>query len=125
MPAIEPAGSAPHPSLQTTLTRRSLNFAGLLCCAGLLGYAWYVQGILRVDPCPLCIFQRVGVAAIGALFVMAWLHAPKSIGARIYGVLLAGAALLTPAVAALRAVIPPPPPDAPPAPRATPDYTLA
>lgn len=100
MPVIEPAGGPPRRSLRAMLTRRSLNFAGLLCCVGLLGYAWYAQGILRVDPCPLCIFQRIGVATIGALFLMAWLHAPKAIGARIYGVLLAGAALLTMAVAA-------------------------
>jgi len=81
-------------------TRRSLNLAGLLCCAALLGYAWYVQGVLRIDPCPLCIFQRVGVAATGVLFLMAWLHSPNGWGARAYGVLIALAALLTMAIAA-------------------------
>ena len=81
-------------------TRRSLNLAGLLCCVALLGYAWYVQGVLRIDPCPLCIFQRVGVAATGALFLMAWLHSPNGWGARAYGVLIALAALLTMAIAA-------------------------
>jgi protein dithiol:quinone oxidoreductase len=82
------------------LTRRSLNLAGLLACAGLLGYAWYSQGVLKVEPCPLCIFQRVGVAATGVFFLMAWLHSPNGVGARIYGVLIALAALLTLAVAA-------------------------
>lgn len=81
-------------------TRRSLNLAGLLCCAGLLAYAWYTQGVLRVEPCPLCIFQRIGVAACGALFLMAWLHSPNGWGARAYGVLIAGAAVLTMAIAA-------------------------
>ena len=81
-------------------TRRSLNLAGLLCCAALLTYAWYSQGVLRVEPCPLCIFQRVGVAACGALFLMAWLHSPNGWGARAYGVLIAGAAVLTMAIAA-------------------------
>ncbi len=82
------------------VTRRSLNLAGLLCCAGLLSYAWYTQGVLRVEPCPLCIFQRVGVAACGALFLMAWLHSPNGWGARAYGALIAGAAVLTMAIAA-------------------------
>jgi protein dithiol:quinone oxidoreductase len=81
------------------ITRRALNFFGLLCCAALLGYAWYVQGVLKVDPCPLCIFQRIGVAALGAVFLMAWLHAPNLFGARVYGVLLVLCALLTMAVA--------------------------
>jgi protein dithiol:quinone oxidoreductase len=81
------------------VTRRSLNLLGLLCCAGLLGYALYVQGVLRVEPCPLCIFQRLGIAAVGALFLMAWLHAPNGWGARAYGVLIAIAAALTMAIA--------------------------
>ncbi len=82
------------------ITRRSLNLAGLLCCAGMLAYAWYTQGVLRVEPCPLCIFQRIGVAACGVLFLMAWLHSPNGWGARAYGVLIAGAAVLTMAIAA-------------------------
>jgi len=90
----------PTRGLWETLNRRSLNLFGFLCCGGLLGYAWYVQGVLRVEPCPLCIFQRVGVAGMGVLFLMAWLHAPKGTGARIYGVLVGTAALLTMAIAA-------------------------
>ncbi len=82
------------------LSRRLLNLSGFVCCAGLLGYAWYAQGVLRVEPCPLCIFQRIGVAATGLIFLAAWLHAPRSWGARVYGALLALAALATMAVAA-------------------------
>jgi disulfide bond formation protein DsbB len=82
------------------VSRRVLNLIGFACCAGLLGYAWYVQGVLRVEPCPLCIFQRVGVAAMGLLWLLAWVHAPRTWGARIYGALVALAALITMAVAA-------------------------
>ncbi|KAA9131813.1 disulfide bond formation protein B [Marinihelvus fidelis] len=45
-----------------------------ICCAALLGYALYSQHKMFLDPCPLCIFQRVafmwiGVwALVGALF---------------------------------------------------------
>ena len=82
------------------MSRRLLNLFGFVFCAGLLGYAWYAQGVLRVEPCPLCIFQRVGVAAMAVFFLVAWLHAPRTWGARIYGALVAFAALVTMAVAA-------------------------
>jgi disulfide bond formation protein DsbB len=80
--------------------RRELNFLGLAICLGLLGYAWYAQAVLHLEPCPLCIFQRVGVAAVGVLFLLAAVHHPKRWGARVYGVLLVLAALATMAVAA-------------------------
>jgi protein dithiol:quinone oxidoreductase len=79
---------------------RQLNLAGFLCCVGLLAYAIYAQGVLGVDPCPLCIFQRIGVAAIGVIFLAAALHAPSGWGSRVYGALLTLAALVTMAVAA-------------------------
>jgi protein dithiol:quinone oxidoreductase len=80
--------------------RRGLNAAGLLVCLGLLGYAWYAQAVLGLEPCPLCIFQRIGIAACGVLFLLALLHDPGRTGARVYGVLIALAAALCAAVAA-------------------------
>jgi protein dithiol:quinone oxidoreductase len=80
--------------------RRGLNFLGFAVCAALLGYAWYAQAMLHLEPCPLCIFQRVGVAAVAVLFLLAALHGPRRWGARIYGVLLLAGALATMAVAA-------------------------
>jgi protein dithiol:quinone oxidoreductase len=79
--------------------RRGLNFLGLAACLGLLGYAWYAQAVLGLEPCPLCIFQRVGVAAIAVLFLLAGLHHPTSWGARVYGALLVVASLMTMAIA--------------------------
>ena len=82
------------------LPRRLLNFAGFLLCAGLLAYALYAQFHLGLDPCPLCIFQRIGIAAVGVVFLIAALHHPRGWGARVYAVLIAIAALATVAVAA-------------------------
>ncbi|HTP39542.1 MAG TPA: disulfide bond formation protein B [Steroidobacteraceae bacterium] len=79
--------------------RRRLNLAGFLACAALLGYAYYAQYQLNLEPCPLCIFQRVGVAAIGVVFLLAALQDPKGFGARVYGVLVLLAALATIGVA--------------------------
>ncbi len=80
--------------------RRALNALGALACAGLLAYAWYAQAVLGLEPCALCIFQRVGIAVVGLLFLLAAVHHPRRWGARVYGVLLLLAALVTTAVAA-------------------------
>jgi disulfide bond formation protein DsbB len=83
------------------LTRRNLNLLGFLVCVGLLAYAVYVQGVLRIDPCPLCIFQRIGIAACGFSFLLAWAHNPAARwNARAYAALVILAALATIAVAA-------------------------
>ncbi len=97
------------------LTRRNLNLLGFLACVALLAYAIYAQGVLRVDPCPLCIFQRVGVAVCGLLFLLAWAHNPASWGARIHAVLIMLAALVTMGVAARHVWIQHLPDDAVPA----------
>jgi disulfide bond formation protein DsbB len=80
--------------------RRAGNLLGFAACAGLLGYALYAQFVLHLEPCPLCIFQRIGIAAIGVLFLLAALHDPKRWGARVYGTLQLVAALATIGVAA-------------------------
>jgi len=69
--------------------RRVLNLAGFLCCTGLMGFALYAQYVLLLDPCPLCVFQRVAVISIGIVFLIAALHNPSGWGGRVYTVLLA------------------------------------
>lgn len=82
------------------LTRRTGNLLGILACAGLLTYAFYVQYGIGLEPCPLCILQRMAVIAVGVLFALAFLHNPGDRGARVYGVLIDLAALAGIAVAA-------------------------
>ena len=83
-----------------TTNRRLRNGLGLLVCVGLLGYAYYAQAHLHLEPCPLCIFQRIGVAAIGVVFLLATLHDPKGWGSRLYGLLILVTAAATLGVAA-------------------------
>lgn len=80
--------------------RRPANFAGFLICAGLIAYALHAQYQLGLDPCPLCIFQRIGIIALGIVFLIAALHNPRGWGTRVYATLIAIAALATVAVAA-------------------------
>lgn len=68
------------------LSRRRLNLAGFLVCVLLLSYAYFSQFHGHLEPCPLCIFQRIGMIAVGLVFLVAALHNPGKLGARIYGV---------------------------------------
>jgi disulfide bond formation protein DsbB len=79
---------------------RRPNFIGFAVCAALIAYALYSQFRLGLDPCPLCIFQRVGIALTGVLFLLAALQNPRGAGRTVYGVLISVAALATAAVAA-------------------------
>jgi disulfide bond formation protein DsbB len=67
--------------------RRWLNLAGFLICASLLTYAYYSQFHDHLEPCPLCIFQRVSVIVLGIIFLIAFLHHAGATSARVYGVL--------------------------------------
>jgi disulfide bond formation protein DsbB len=64
------------------------NLAGFVACAALIAYALYAQYVLELEPCPLCIFQRVAVIVLGVVFLAAGLHNPRHGGARAYGTLL-------------------------------------
>ena len=81
------------------MTSRQGNLLGFAACAGLLAYAYYAQMVLPLEPCPLCIFQRVGVFALGIVFLIAAAHDPVGWGRRVYALLLAAAALATVGVA--------------------------
>jgi disulfide bond formation protein DsbB len=80
--------------------RRLVNLLGFLACAGLMAYALYAQYGLGLEPCPLCIFQRIGVILMGVTFLAAALHHPRAGARYVYGGLIAFFAALTVAVAA-------------------------
>jgi len=80
--------------------RRVLNLAGFAVCAAMLAYALYAQLRGGLDPCPLCIFQRIGIALLGLAFLAAALHHPRGRGRYAHALLIGLAALATLAVAA-------------------------
>ena len=83
-----------------TLTPR-LGFAlGFALCAGLLGFAYYLQYVEEQNPCPLCMLQRVAFYALAAVFLLGALHGPRRRGAMVYGLLAFVPAALGAAVAA-------------------------
>jgi disulfide bond formation protein DsbB len=82
------------------LPKSLVNIAGFLVCAGLMAYALHAQYDLGLEPCPLCIFQRIGVVLMGLAFLAAGLHQPRGRGRYVYGALIALFTLLTVAIAA-------------------------
>ena len=73
--------------------RRWLNAAGVAAVVGLMSYALYEQHVVGLEACPLCILQRMALIALGIVFAVAALHAPRGAGARAYAVLGTLAAL--------------------------------
>lgn len=72
----------------TLPSKRILNLAGLLACSAMMAYALYAQYQLLLDPCPLCLLQRVAVIAMGIFFLLAALHNPTGGGRRVYAGLI-------------------------------------
>ncbi len=65
---------------QTNLALFALSVVAML-------FALYLQHYQGLDPCPLCIFQRVAVMAVGGVALLAALHNPSAWGRRVYALL--------------------------------------
>ncbi len=79
--------AAPH------LRQRVGNLAAFIVCAGMMGFALFAQYVWHMEPCPLCVFQRIALIALGCVFLIAGIHPAGLIGRRIYAVLMAISAL--------------------------------
>lgn len=66
---------------------RSAFALAALVCAAFLGFAWYAQFHLHLEPCPLCILQRIAMIALFVVFTLASIHAPGPVGRRVWGTL--------------------------------------
>lgn len=70
---------------------------GFAACAALLGVGGYLQFVEELEPCPLCISQRLAILATGVVFLLAGLH---NRGRRIYAVAAAAVALVGASISA-------------------------
>jgi protein dithiol:quinone oxidoreductase len=95
--------------------RRLLNALGAAACFAMLGYAYFAQYVQHYDPCPLCMFQRVTIVALGIVFALAAAHGARGWGRYVYAVLIAVAALATVGIAARHLYIQSLPPGSVPA----------
>lgn len=55
---------------------RGFNLLMAFVCYQLLVTAYYFQYVENMDPCPLCIFQRIGVLMVGIFFLIRGIHQP-------------------------------------------------
>lgn len=78
----------------TLPSRRIVNLAAFLACAAMMAFALYAEHVLDMEPCPLCVFQRISVILIGIGFLLLATHNPgRGWAQRIYLLLLGLAAI--------------------------------
>lgn len=75
---------------------RPLYLLSFILCLVLLAVALYMEHVMGLDPCPLCIVQRVVFIILGLICLAAVLHNPvppaashkRPVSSRIYGLLI-------------------------------------
>ncbi len=67
--------------------------------ATLLSYAYYLQLVVGLEPCPLCIFQRIALIGLTVMLVGAAVHGARGTGAKIWALLIGASALAGAAIA--------------------------
>ena len=71
---------------------RGANLFGFVGCSALLAIAYYLELVMGMEPCPLCMLQRVAMFALGLVFLLAVVHGPRGAGRFVYaGLVLATA----------------------------------
>lgn len=72
---------------------RLLSLIGALICAGAMGFALYLQHAQGLEPCSMCIFQRVAMIAAGLFFLAGAIFGPAGAWRWIWTGLAGGSAL--------------------------------
>lgn len=74
----------------TPLSFRQLFALGALACVGGMAFVvLYIQLVLGLEPCPMCVFQRVAMVATALVFLAGAVHAPRGAGRWAYSGLAA------------------------------------
>ena len=72
---------------------RQLNLLIFLATLAIMGVALFMQHVMDLVPCYLCIVQRVFVVVTGCIALLAYIHNPGNTGIRVYGAATAISAL--------------------------------
>jgi len=67
---------------------RVLNFLLFVLCVCLMGFAFFLEHVKDLEPCPLCMSQRIVFITAGLIGLIAAIHNPVKVGIKVYGVLL-------------------------------------
>ena len=79
--------------------QRMLLAGGFAVCTALMAAALWLQHVEGLEPCPLCVLQRGAVIVLGVLMLAGAIHDPGRVGRRVYGAMVAVAAVAGTAVA--------------------------
>lgn len=79
--------------LKKLFSGRSGYLLGFIASFGLVGLALFIQTQNNLEPCPLCISQRIVFMSLGMVFLLAAFHNPQALWRKIYGALLVLTAL--------------------------------
>jgi disulfide bond formation protein DsbB len=63
---------------------RLVNLLGFFACSAMMAFALYAEHVLYLVPCPLCVFQRMAVIAMGIIFLVSTIHNPAGVGRKVY-----------------------------------------
>jgi len=69
------------------LSNRLIYGVSVVVIVGLMSFAFFMEHIWELEPCPLCIAQRVVFVALALVFLAAFLHRPHNLGTIVYGCL--------------------------------------
>ncbi len=108
----------------TRFSFRTWAFAGFLVPTFAMAFALYLQYVLLLEPCPLCIFQRVAMIAVALVWLLAAIHGPTGFGRWVYSLLATAAAGAGIAIASRHVWLQGLPPDQVPACGPSLDYML-
>lgn len=86
--------------LSSYINTRIIYLSVFLVCCSLLGFGLYLEYAVELEPCPLCVFQRIAYICIALVSLVAAIHGPKNIANRIYSGLILLAALTGGGIAA-------------------------
>ncbi len=67
------------------MTSRRMFAVLFLMTLFMMGTAFYFQYVEKLEPCPLCMLQRLCVGVVCLFSFIALLHNPKTLGLRLYG----------------------------------------
>jgi disulfide bond formation protein DsbB len=63
---------------------RIINLLGIIVCILLLAVAYILEYAYSMEPCMLCVIQRLVLILLAAIFLVAWIHNPQRLGIRGY-----------------------------------------
>jgi disulfide bond formation protein DsbB len=68
---------------------RTVNLCLFLFCISSLGIAYYMEHIMLLEPCPLCITQRIFFFCAGFVALLAFIFKPKNSGQTYFSLISA------------------------------------